>query len=258
MTAMKRMMSCALSLFALAMCLQRPVHAQIAYTPEIGAIPSGVTMTITPAVSADRRYVRLSVNAFFNDLNNIQTFSFPGGAVGGQFPGGGFGGFGAGAAAGMNGVIGDEGYESGVQVGNGMNAAAQAQAPVLQGRAGPLPGDQAAFAGDPLQNGAGLGQHQWGEFGFMPGFEDEAALMMAMENGPGRGVRSAGGSAGRSPRRSARKSTRSSHRPSGSAHAQGASEPRCNDRQSGTMSVRISGPARRACRSGACAPGRSA
>jgi hypothetical protein len=221
MTAMKRMMGCAIGLFALALCLQRPAKAQIAYSPEIGAIPSGVTMTIVPAVSADRRYVRLTVDAFFNNVNNIQTFSFPGGAVGGNF-GGGFGGFGAGAAAGMNGVIGDEGYESGVQVGNGMNAAGQA--PAAQpgiGRAGPLPGGQGAFGGDPLQNGAGLGQGQWGEFGFMPGFEDEAALMMAMENGSGRGVRSAGGSAGRSPRRSARKSTRSSHRPSGSAQRKG-------------------------------------
>ena len=72
-------------------------------------------MTVTPAVSADRRYVRLSVNAFFNDLNGFTTFSFPGGAVGG----GNFGGFGGGITAGMNGVIGDEGYQSGVQVGHG-------------------------------------------------------------------------------------------------------------------------------------------
>jgi hypothetical protein len=209
MTAMKRMMSCALGLFALAGALQSPAKAQIAYTPQIGAIPTGATMTVTPAVSADRRYVRLSVNAFFNDLNNIQTFSFPGGAVGG----GNFGGFGGAIAAGMNGVIGDEGYQSGVQVGNEMHAAAQApfgQPGFL--RAGALPGGQGHFGGDPLQNGAGLAQGQWGEFGFMPGFEDEAALMMAMENGPGRGVRSAGGSVGRSPRRSARKSTRSSSR----------------------------------------------
>ncbi len=222
MTAMKRMMTFALGLFALALCLQRPAKAQIAYAPEIGTLPSGVTMTVTPAVSADRRYVRLTVNAFFNNVNNIQTFSFPGGAVGGQF-GGGFGGFGGGAAAGMNGVIGDEGYESGVQVGNGMNAAGQAPAGQPgNGRAGPLPGDQGAFGGDPLQNGAGLGQGQWGEFGFMPGFEDEAALMMAMENGPGRRVRSAGGGAGRSPRRSARKSTRSSHRPSARVQRKGS------------------------------------
>jgi hypothetical protein len=226
MTAMKRMMGCGAGLFALVLCLQMPAKAQIAYSPEIGAIPSGVTMTITPAVSADRRYVRLSVDAFFNGLNNIQTFSFPGGAVGGQFPGGGFGGFGAGAAAGMNGVIVDEGYESGLPVGNGLNAAGQApfQQPGF-GRAGPVPGDQGAFGGDPLQNGAGLGQGQWGEFGFMPGFEDEAALMMAMENGSRRSARSASNNAGRSPRRSARKSTKSSHRSSPSAQRKGQISP---------------------------------
>ena len=216
MTAMKRMMSCALGLFALAGSLQSPAKAQIAYTPDIGAIPIGSTMTVTPAVSADRRYVRLTVNAFFNDLNNIQTFSFPGGAVGGNF-GGGFGGFGGGFAAGMNGVIGDEGYESGVQVASGMNAPAQAQVrqPGLM-RAGALPGDQGGFGVDPLANGALVRQGQGGEFGFMPGFEDEAALMMAMENGPGRrSVRVAGVSPGRSPRRaSARKATKTSRRSS--------------------------------------------
>lgn len=216
MTAMKRIMSCALGLFALAGGLQSPAKAQIAYVPDIGAIPIGSTMTVTPAVSADRRYVRLTVNAFFNDLNNIQTISFPGGAVGGNF-GGGFGGFGGGIAAGMNGVIGDEGYESGVQVGNGMNAPMQAQVrqPGLM-RAGALPGDEGGLGVDPLPNGAGVGQGQGGELGFMPGFEDEAALMMAMENGPGRrSVRATGASPGRRPRRSStRKATRSSRRSS--------------------------------------------
>jgi hypothetical protein len=219
MTAMKRMMSCALGLIALAGGLQSPARAQIAYTPEIGSIPTGATMTITPAVSADRRYVRLSVDAFFNDLNNIQTFSFPGGAVGGgNF--GGFGGFGGGIAAGMNGVIADEGYESGLQVANLTNAPAQAQArqPGVM-RAGALPGDQAgALGGDGLQNGAGMRQGQGGELGFMPGFEDEAALMMAMENGSGRGVRATGVRPGRMPRRSStRKATKSSRRSSSTA-----------------------------------------
>jgi hypothetical protein len=73
----------------------------IAYIPGIGFIPSGATMTVTPVVSPDRRYVRLGVDAFFNNLNSLQTFSFPGGAVSG---GGGFGGFG-----GMNGVMGGGG-----------------------------------------------------------------------------------------------------------------------------------------------------
>ena len=70
------------------------------------------TMTVVPAVSADRRYVRLSVNAFFNELNSLQTFSFPGGAVSG---GGAFGGFG-----GMNGVMGGGG--GGGAVGGGVGA----------------------------------------------------------------------------------------------------------------------------------------
>ena len=74
----------------------------VAYDPQIGLIPSGATMTVTPVVSPDRRYVRLGVNVFFNELNSLQTFSFPGGAVSGG--GGAFGGFG-----GMNGVIGGGG-----------------------------------------------------------------------------------------------------------------------------------------------------
>src|ERR1017187_1268019 len=121
MPAMKRMMGYALGVFTLLGGFQPSAKAQIAYIPEVGQIPTGATMTVTPVVSADRRYVRLSVNAFFNDLNGFSTFSFPGGAVGGgNFGGGAIGGI----NAGMNGVIGDAGYESGVQVGNGTNAKA--------------------------------------------------------------------------------------------------------------------------------------
>jgi hypothetical protein len=200
MTAMKRVASHALGIFALAGCLQMTAQAQIAYVPNIGAIPSGATMTVTPAVSADRRYVRLSVDAFFNDFNGFTTVSFPGGAVGGNF-GGGF-------AAGMNGLIGDEDYQSGVQVGNGVNGAAPAGRPDAM-RAGPMPGQGLG--------GGGMGEGQGGEFGFMPGFEDEAALMMAMENGPGRRIRATSRSQARSPRRSASKSAKSSRRQTSSA-----------------------------------------
>ena len=74
---------------------------QIAFVPDIGAVPTGATMTVTPVVSADRRYVRLSVNAFFNDLNGFTTFPVLGAAGGG----GGAGAFGGvGGYAGMNGV----------------------------------------------------------------------------------------------------------------------------------------------------------
>jgi type II secretory pathway component GspD/PulD (secretin) len=61
----------------------------VAYSPTIGLIPSGVTLTVTPVVSADRRYVRMTLTPFFNALNNLQTFTFPGGAVGGSGLGGG-------------------------------------------------------------------------------------------------------------------------------------------------------------------------
>ena len=82
----------------------------IAYTPQVGFIPNGSTLSVTPAVSADRRYVRLSVNPFFNTLNGFTTYTAPLGAV----SGGGAGGF-----AGMNGPIGGGGA-----VGGGMGGAA--------------------------------------------------------------------------------------------------------------------------------------
>jgi hypothetical protein len=69
----------------------------IAYTPIVGAVPSGATLSVTPAVSADRRYVRLSVNPYFNTLNGFTSYTSQLGAVGG----GGAGGF-----AGMNGLMG--------------------------------------------------------------------------------------------------------------------------------------------------------
>ncbi len=87
----------------------------VAYVPGIGIIPSGQTLTVTPVVSADRRYVRLTVNPFFNALNGFQTFNVYGavGGGGGAVVGGGGGngivGGGAGALAGMNGVIGPGG-----------------------------------------------------------------------------------------------------------------------------------------------------
>ncbi len=59
----------------------------IIYTPVVGLIPTGQTLTVTPVVSADRRYVRLTMSPFFNALNSIQNFTFGAGAVGGGFGG---------------------------------------------------------------------------------------------------------------------------------------------------------------------------
>ena len=48
----------------------------VAYTPQIGSVPNGVTLTVTPVVSADRRYVRMTLSPFFNANNGFTTFKF--------------------------------------------------------------------------------------------------------------------------------------------------------------------------------------
>ncbi len=67
----------------------------IGFRPVITPTPDGVFLNTAPVVSADRRYVRLGVNAQFQSIRGVDSFSFPGGAVAGG-PGGpgGFGGFG--------------------------------------------------------------------------------------------------------------------------------------------------------------------
>ena len=89
---------------------EKPVRGQaVGFQPVVGSFPSGTTLTVTPAVTADRRYVRMSVNPFFNDLLGFDTFSVPAavtggagmnGALGGLGGGGGIGGGGAGGAGG--------------------------------------------------------------------------------------------------------------------------------------------------------------
>jgi hypothetical protein len=54
--------------------------AGIGFTPVIGFINEGVSLTANAVVSADRRFVRISLAPFFNTLREIQTFSFQGGA----------------------------------------------------------------------------------------------------------------------------------------------------------------------------------
>ncbi len=216
MTNMKRVAFLALGVFSLLGCMETTAKAQIAYVPNIGFVPTGATMTVTPAVSADRRYVRLGVNAFFNDFNGFTTVSFPGGAVGG----GNFGGFGGAIAAGMDGVIVNEGYPSGVPAANGVNAQAAA-GQTDRMRAGPTPVVQGQGDGDPLLAGDGMGQGQGGEFGFVPGSPDEAALMMDMVNGTRNGVRSASRSSVRTARRSASKSTKATSRQKSSGRRKG-------------------------------------
>lgn len=53
--------------------------AGVGFQPVIGLIGEGVSLTANAVVSADRRFVRISVAPFFNTLREIQTFSFQGG-----------------------------------------------------------------------------------------------------------------------------------------------------------------------------------
>ncbi len=81
----------------------------VGFQPVPAPLPSGVMLNVTPAVSADRRYVRLSIGASFQTIEGFTTYSVPaavsGGGAGmngplGAIPGlGGIAGAGGGAGA---------------------------------------------------------------------------------------------------------------------------------------------------------------
>jgi len=186
-------------------------QSAIAFVPGIGAIPSGATMTVTPAVSADRRYVRLTVDAFFNSLNGFSTFNVPaavsGGGFGG-FGGGGFGGVGGGGFGGMNGVIGPGGFGGG----GGMIPSSF----VGQGGeyfAGPLPfgsglADFGPPLGDPLNPNAAASTNAWPEGERAADQDGGIAVPASPRADDGHGVRAANQQLPRQRRTSARKSSR--------------------------------------------------
>jgi hypothetical protein len=146
----------------------------VAFTPNIAAAPTGQTMTVTPVVSPDRRYVRLSVNPFFNVINGFSSFTTPLGAVSGAGGvGGGAGGLGGGGlravgvgagggnfSAGMNGVIGPAGLDDSVafgQIGFGGQ--------VGEMRAGAFPYDD-GFGGG-LYTGSAPGWTGWDDSAYL-------------------------------------------------------------------------------------------
>jgi len=128
----------------------------IAYEPVIGLAPTGSTLSVTPVVSADRRYVRLSVNPSFNVVNGFSTFGIPGAVSGGPS-----------VNAGMNGVIGPVGVDDG----SGINPYGFV-GNVGAMRAGPLPMNGGLGANHSLAQSDGLmglpafGMNGWpeGEF----------------------------------------------------------------------------------------------
>lgn len=85
---------------AVTMAAPTPARAQgaVAFAPNVGIVPDGVSLSVTPVVSADRRYVRLvNINPFFSTFQEFQTISVPAAVAGtGGFGGGGFGGGGLG------------------------------------------------------------------------------------------------------------------------------------------------------------------
>src|SRR5271167_4859758 len=76
----------------------------VAFQPIVGSLPSGPILNTTPAVSIDRRYVRMGINAQFIDNAAFSTFVVPGAVSGGPSGPGALGGVGLGGAGGGGGV----------------------------------------------------------------------------------------------------------------------------------------------------------
>jgi hypothetical protein len=111
----------------------------VGFQPQITVLPEGVSMTVQAVISADRRYVRLTVIPQFTAITDVQSFSFisgsgsnpnqqanggvgqaggAGGTAGGGGGGGlgGFGGgFGGGGIGGTTGTTGAGGQAQGGQ-----------------------------------------------------------------------------------------------------------------------------------------------
>ena len=60
----------------------------VAFVPTPAPLPNGVFLTVTPVVSADRRYVRMTLTPTFNTIQGFTTIQVPA-AVGGSGLGGG-------------------------------------------------------------------------------------------------------------------------------------------------------------------------
>lgn len=74
----------------------------VGFFPQVESIPDGVSLGATPAVSADRRYVRLSLGVGFQTVNGFTNFPVPAAVGGGGIRGGGLGALG-GIGAGLPG-----------------------------------------------------------------------------------------------------------------------------------------------------------
>jgi hypothetical protein len=66
----------------------------VGFTPGVGQVSDGVFLSATPVVSADRRYVRLSLSPQAQAIGGFSTFPVPAAIAGGGNGGGGGGGLG--------------------------------------------------------------------------------------------------------------------------------------------------------------------
>ena len=92
----------------------------VGYTPVVVPLPEQISLTVQGVISADRRYVRLTVYPVFSTITDVFTFSFlsQGGGAGGQqglgggaaggIAGGGGGGIAGGGIVGLGGIGGGE------------------------------------------------------------------------------------------------------------------------------------------------------
>ena len=61
----------------------------VGYQPVITTLPEGTNMAATAVISADRRYVRISVVPLFSAIGNVETFNYTTGSTGTSSMGGG-------------------------------------------------------------------------------------------------------------------------------------------------------------------------
>ena len=107
-------------------------EAQVAFVPVVQPFQNGVNLDVTPVVSHDRRYVRLSLNFQSTAIEGFDRFSIPA-AVGGTGNGGGFGGGGRGAGGGGGGGAGRLGARFDQPTGKSPWGNAQAPVAVAKG-----------------------------------------------------------------------------------------------------------------------------
>jgi hypothetical protein len=150
-----------LSFAALTWLAAAPARAQtVAFQPVVSSFPSGVTLPVTPVVSDDRRYVRMTLAPQFTSIEGFDPFSVPAAVSGGGLGGGGLGGLGGLGGggggggrfvAGMGGVAEPGMIPGALAAGSGASGFASPDAVAfLSGAAGPIrpPRLSATMGGD--------------------------------------------------------------------------------------------------------------